>query len=93
MIRKVIEWTISDLYKKREQIVFPDYQREPKLWSTKDKQLLIDSILNDIDIPKLYFHESGNKVYEVVDGQQRLWAIWEFLDSEYVYKSDDKKRR
>lgn len=91
MNRKVIEWTISDLYKKREQIIFPDYQREPKLWSTKDKQLLVDSIINDIDIPKLYFHESDKNLYEVVDGQQRLWAIWEFLDSEYVYKTDDKK--
>lgn len=90
MKRKVVDWTIEDIYKKREQIDFPDFQREPHLWNLKDKQLLIDSILNDIDIPKLYLHETERGIYEVVDGQQRLWAIWEFIDNEYSYKSDSK---
>ena len=30
-----------------------DYQRE-KVWSKKDQEQLLDSIVNDIDIPKLY---------------------------------------
>lgn len=90
MKRKVVEWTIEEIYKRRERIIFPDYQREPKIWNLKNKQLLIDSILNDIDIPKLYFHETEMNMYEVVDGQQRLWAIWEFIDNAYIYKSDSK---
>jgi hypothetical protein len=34
----------------------PDYQRNGDVWSIEKRQLLIDSILNDYDIPKLYFH-------------------------------------
>lgn len=34
----------------------PEYQRKGGVWTRQKKQLLIDSILNDYDIPKLYFH-------------------------------------
>jgi hypothetical protein len=78
----------------RDSLNFPDYQREPNIWRPKDKQLLIDSILNDIDIPKLYFYkERGGKIYDVVDGQQRLWAIWEFIDNEYSCKIQGQSKR
>ncbi len=83
----VVEWTVSDIYKKREQIIPADFQREPKLWNLEDKRLLIDSILHDIDIPKLYFYESDKNRYEIIDGQQRLWAIWEYLDNSYKYNN------
>lgn len=83
MKRSFKEMTVEQLYSIRDQITFPDYQREPKLWGKKDKQLLIDSILKDIDIPKLYFNRLSKDEYEVIDGQQRLWAIWEFIGNEY----------
>ena len=31
--------------------------------------------------------------YEVIDGQQRLWAIWEFLDDMYLFKTDSKDEK
>ena len=93
MKRKVVDWTIDQVYKKREQITFPDFQREPNLWSLKDKQLLIDSILHDFDIPKLYFYDAGKNSYEVVDGQQRLWAIWEYLDNNYSCSIDKENKK
>jgi hypothetical protein len=86
MKREVIEMTIEEIYKRRNDIYPAEFQREPKLWQPKDKQLLIDSIINDIDIPKLYFHPVGKKEFEVIDGQQRLWAIWQFIDNEYQFK-------
>jgi len=52
----------------------PDYQRPPA-WTRKQKQLLIDSILREYDIPKMYWRsinrDDGVK-FEVIDGQQRL---------------------
>lgn len=62
----------------------PTYQREA-VWTRSQKQLLIDSLLQDIDIPKLYFRsiDVDGYHYEVVDGQQRLRAISEYLSSGY----------
>lgn len=68
----------------------PDYQRPPA-WTKKQKQLLIDSILREYDIPKMYWRavkrEDGTK-FEVIDGQQRLRAIWEFRLGEYGLARD-----
>ena len=91
MIRRIEEWTIDKTYKSREQISSPDYQRNPKLWGLDDKRLLVDSILKDIDIPKIYLNETNKEEYEIIDGQQRLWAIWEFIDNEYTYETKDKE--
>lgn len=93
MKRRVEEFTIEEIYKIREQITFPDYQREPNVWTSEDKQLLMDSILQEIDIPKLYFNRISKDGYEVIDGQQRLWAIWEFLDDMYLFKTDSKDEK
>lgn len=70
----------------------PPYQRPANIWSLEKKQLLIDSILNRFDVPKLYFHEypepqliDGKKrKYAVIDGKQRLLAIWAFVDNEFA---------
>src|SRR3546814_14242446 len=63
----------------------PDYQRPPA-WSRKQKQLLMDTILRNYDIPKFYWRKvnrADGVQYEVVDGQQRLRAIWEFEADEF----------
>ena len=90
MKRKFENWTVEKLAKQRTRISFPEYQREKSLWPTEKKILLIDSILRDIDIPKLYFNLLKDKSIEVIDGQQRLWSIWEFLDDEYPYQVGKK---
>lgn len=69
----------------------PPYQRG-LVWSRPKKQLFIDSMLRDFDVPKLYLRRvsDSNSAYEweVVDGQQRLNAIWEFLGNEYPISRD-----
>lgn len=69
---------IDKLYKRRDRFEIPDYQRE-EVWSTPQKQLLIDSILNGWKLPKLYLLKTGTNTYDVVDGQQRLSTIFEFM--------------
>ena len=86
--RKVEDWSIEKLYAHRAQIAFPDYQREPRLWTVRQKALLIDSVLRDIDIPKLYFNRTADAELEVVDGQQRLWAIWDFIDGGFALEGE-----
>ena len=60
-----------------------EYQREKGVWSRQDEQHLIDTILRDLDIPKLYLRKLGEKEYEIVDGQQRLLTIWRFRDLKF----------
>jgi uncharacterized protein with ParB-like and HNH nuclease domain len=54
----------------------PDFQRPP-VWGTSQKQLLVDTILRNYDVPKLYWRRMGTRpdTYDVVDGQQRLRAL------------------
>jgi len=67
----------------------PAYQRG-SVWGKKQKQLLIDTILRDLDIPKFYLRAINSDQYEweVVDGQQRLRTIWEFRRNEYKISKD-----
>lgn len=62
----------------------PTYQRS-EVWDLDQKQLLIDSILRKIDIPKIYLREIKNSkyIYEIIDGQQRMKAIWDFLNNRF----------
>ncbi|WP_084296428.1 DUF262 domain-containing protein [Komagataeibacter kakiaceti] len=53
------------------------------VWSPSAKVFLIDTILNDLPMPQVYFRtklnpQSQTTLREVVDGQQRLRAILEF---------------
>ena len=55
-MRKEIEpWSVQKLREKFSQIDFPEYQREPNLWSLTEKQRLIDSMVRRFDIASLYF--------------------------------------
>ena len=67
----------------------PKYQRG-SVWSKPQKQLLIDSILRDLDIPKIYLREIEDEQYEeeAVDGQQRLTAIYEFYSDKFPLQKD-----
>lgn len=83
-------WPLSTIYGIRERVdTTPDYQRPP-VWSRPQKQLLVDTILRNYDVPKLYWRRTGRKpdTYEVVDGQQRLRAIWEFFSGAYRLPRD-----
>lgn len=75
----------------------PSYQRQGAIWSTQKQQLLIDSLINGFDVPKIYLHQfltprtlkDGQRVrYALVDGKQRLEAIFGFLDGEFPLADD-----
>ncbi|MGV8895044.1 MAG: DUF262 domain-containing protein [Rhodoglobus sp.] len=79
----------------------PLYQRPSEIWPISKRQLLIDSILNDFDLPKIYLHEflepqykDGKRLkFALVDGKQRLAAIFGFMDNSFALASDFKHFR
>lgn len=86
--------TLAWWFDERENIDFdPPYQRRGNIWSEFDKQFLLDSILNGYDIPKIYvadfsfgnssLNRSG-KQFAIIDGKQRLNAIFDFFDGRLV---------
>lgn len=83
---------LMDCYMLGKLNLSPYYQRSGEVWTNSKKQDLIDSIFNEIDLPKFYFHfypeEVGRKYdYAVIDGKQRIMAIVAFLSDELRLKS------
>lgn len=63
----------------------PKYQRG-EVWSEAAKIMLMDSILRDIPMPKIFFQAiiRDNNTYRIViDGQQRIKAILSFLNGDF----------
>lgn len=56
----------------------PDFQRNANVWDLRRKARLIESILLRIPLPSFYFSEDSDGGYAVVDGLQRLCAVFHF---------------
>jgi hypothetical protein len=63
----------------------PEYQRRLR-WSNQQKSLLIESLLLNVPIPPVFLYENDLARYEVMDGQQRLNAIKEFLSNNFALR-------
>lgn len=61
----------------------PDFQRA-EVWKTPKKKLLIDTILRDWQVPPVHvIYDDEECTQEVLDGQQRLCAIRDFMSGEF----------
>jgi hypothetical protein len=63
--------------------ITPKFQRRP-VWRTPARSFFIDTILRDMTVPPLYFRMRQNAantmaIREVVDGQQRVRSVLEFI--------------
>jgi len=79
MDKTVLHWTVQDLRRQHSTINFPEYQREPNVWSRAAKQRLIDSVLRHFDIASLYVYRNDDGSLDCIDGRQRIAAIMSFL--------------
>lgn len=85
------QYTIADFlewHAKRQLKLNPDFQRR-SVWTTQAKVYLIDTILRQLPMPKIYIRsvidlQTKRSYREVVDGQQRLRAISDFASDELV---------
>lgn len=67
---------------KKKYILNPEYQRR-KRWSNRQKSLLIESFIMNVPLPPIFLYEVEYAVYEVMDGLQRLTAIYEFYTEKF----------
>lgn len=86
---------INDIYSKfndEEWIIDKTYQRR-KVWGIKDNIRLIETILLELVIPEIFIWDcdtdptTGKTITHIVDGQQRINAIFEFIQGKFKLKS------
>lgn len=87
---------LVDWFKSKTLIVNKDYQRGGGLWPNAAKSYFIDTIIRDYPFPKIYFHESIDKIArkprrEIVDGQQRLTTIVDFCSDKFPLGKNAKE--
>lgn len=81
---------IRDLINGKEILnLRPEYQRRLR-WTRKQKSLLVESLLLNIPVPPIFLYESDLARYEVMDGQQRLNAVHEFLENGFQLSGLEK---
>jgi hypothetical protein len=83
-------YTVNDfvLWQENEILVItPKFQRRP-VWKTPARSYFIDTLLRGMTVPPLYFRMTQNPaktkmIREVVDGQQRVRSVLEFISDGY----------
>lgn len=75
-------------FKDEELVVDKTYQRK-KVWGDRDNIRLIETILLDLVIPEIFMWDydtdpnTGKTITHIVDGQQRINAIFEYIAGKY----------
>lgn len=98
---KIIKNTmpISDIYnlmKSGELTINRSYQRSSGLWPDNARSYFIDTILNEFPFPKVVIRQvvdlkTKKSKREIIDGQQRLTTIRDFIDDKLKLTSVSKR--
>lgn len=79
--------SLEDRLDNEELDLTPDFQRQANVWDVKRKARWIESILLKIPLPSFYFSEDLSGGYAVVDGLQRLCAVFHFKNAALLNSS------
>lgn len=74
--------TVVDRIERGDIDLQPEFQRQ-EVWSTNKKKRLIDTVLRGWSIPPVHLVEISDSRLEVLDGQQRLAALRDFLNNKF----------
>ena len=69
---------LASIYNAGDIDVHPEFQRIFR-WDIIQKSNLIESILLGIPIPPIFVSQNEKGIWDVIDGQQRLSTIFEFM--------------
>ncbi|MGW0648368.1 DUF262 domain-containing protein [Streptomyces umbrinus] len=92
---QTIAW-FNDLYRRELLDLDPPYQRR-SVWNLAYREYFIETILLGYPAPAIFLHEEirpdGTAHYHVVDGKQRLTAIFEFIDGHFPISEESVLER
>ncbi len=73
--------TLRDLASDNTIDMKPHFQRRYR-WDPAKKSKLIESLLLNVPIPPIYLNEDKYGKYSIIDGKQRIAAVYDFLRDE-----------
>lgn len=68
---------LFDMYKSKELVIDPDFQRLFR-WSEGKQSQFVESLILELPIPPIYVMEVDDGVYELIDGLQRISSYLHF---------------
>ena len=71
---------------KQDKMFVDYYQRQNTVWKKEQQKLLIDSLQRGYGIPALIINKRSDGRYAVIDGQQRITAILDYLSDKFKYQ-------
>lgn len=85
VITQPLDLSVHTLFDQWEHklLLLPDIQRE-YVWDNGKASRLIESLILNIPIPVLYFAETPDAKYEIIDGHQRVRSIVRYLKNEFA---------
>lgn len=94
----VAQYTLYDvmlMLERKELIINENYQRASGIWPDDARSYFIDTILEGYLFPRIYLYQTLNKktnrpIKELVDGQQRITTIRDFINNKFILNSSSK---
>ena len=81
LVTSVVDYnlsTLADLIEDKRIDLSPAYQRRFR-WDPRRQSLLIESFLMNVPVPPIFLNEDDLGQYSVIDGKQRLNAVYAML--------------
>ncbi|MFI3242523.1 MAG: DUF262 domain-containing protein [Alphaproteobacteria bacterium] len=97
-MKKTKTYSISDFYnwhKDGQLTLSPKYQRG-LVWNEKAKSYFLDTVIRGLPSPSVFIRQQTNPIEkttkrEVIDGQQRINSIIEFIDNNFTIAKTHNK--
>lgn len=85
LVKMNITWNAKQMVKmfQAEKISVRNIVQRSLVWEDTRKSELIHSMIEGYPVPPFYARRTDGKVYDFLDGKQRLNAISGFLNDEY----------
>ena len=68
---------LYDMYQNEELVISPDYQRLFR-WEEEKQSRFVESLILEMPVPPIFVIETGDGIYELIDGLQRISSYLHF---------------
>lgn len=94
---RIIIRELLDAYERNELNIHPWYQRR-SVWTRPHKAYLVNTLLEKKPIPSIYVRhyidiETEKSIREIVDGQQRILSILNYVDNQFAARHPNHRNR